>query len=45
MAYHHTHLTNGPTEGLNNLLKRVKRVSVYRPSGGWALHGKLPVVR
>ena len=45
MAYHDTHLTNGPTEGLNNLLKRVKRVSVYRPSGGWALHGKLPVVR
>ncbi len=27
MAYHHTHLTNGPTEGLNNLLKRVKRVA------------------
>ncbi len=27
MAYHQTHLTNGPTEGLNNLLKRVKRVA------------------
>ncbi len=27
MAYHDTHLTNGPTEGLNNLLKRVKRVA------------------
>ena len=28
MAYHQTHLTNGPTEGLNNLLKRVKRVAL-----------------
>ncbi len=33
MAFHRTRLTNGPTEGLNNLIKRVKRVSVYRLSG------------
>ena len=27
MAYHEVRLTNGPTEGLNNLIKRVKRVA------------------
>ena len=27
MAYHEARLTNGPTEGLNNLIKRVKRVA------------------
>ena len=27
MALHETRLTNGPTEGLNNLIKRVKRVA------------------
>jgi transposase len=26
MAYHLARVTNGPTEGLNNLIKRVKRV-------------------
>ena len=27
MAYHETRLTKGPTEGLNNLIKRLKRVT------------------
>ena len=26
LAYHLARITNGPTEGLNNLIKRVKRV-------------------
>ena len=25
-AWHETHVTNGPTEGANNLIKRVKRI-------------------
>ena len=32
IAWHKLHITNGPTESMNNLAKRVKRVSVYRPS-------------
>jgi transposase len=31
-AYHDTGASNGPTEAMNNMIKRVKRVSVYRPS-------------
>ena len=31
-AWHIAHVSNGPTEAANNLIKRVKRVSVYRPS-------------
>jgi transposase len=31
-AWHQAKVSNGPTEGMNNLLKRVKRVSVYRLS-------------
>jgi hypothetical protein len=31
-AWHQAKFTNGPTEAVNNLIKRVKRVSVYRPS-------------
>ncbi|MGC8464421.1 MAG: transposase [Acidimicrobiales bacterium] len=27
MAFHEIRITNGPTEGLNNLIKRVKRVA------------------
>jgi transposase len=30
-AWHRAHESNGPTEANNNLIKRVKRVSVYRP--------------
>lgn len=26
-AWHHSHVTNGPTEAINNLVKRVKRVA------------------
>jgi transposase len=32
IAWHTAHVTNGPTEAINNLVKRVKRVSVNRPS-------------
>jgi hypothetical protein len=31
-AWHQAKFTNAPTEAVNNLIKRVKRVSVYRPS-------------
>lgn len=31
-AWHHAHISNGPTENQNGLIKRIKRVSVYRPS-------------
>ena len=27
VAWHHTHVTNGPTEAVNNLTKRIKRVA------------------
>jgi transposase len=27
IAWHHAHFTNGPTEAMNNLIKRVKRVA------------------
>ena len=27
VAWHHSHVTNGPTEAVNNLIKRVKRVA------------------
>ena len=30
--WHHAHVTNAPTEAMNNLIKRIKRVSVYRCS-------------
>lgn len=30
--FHLTRLSNGPTESINNLIKRIKRISVYRPS-------------
>lgn len=32
IAWHRSHVSNGPTEAINNLVKRVKRVSVNRPS-------------
>jgi len=45
VAWHEARVSNGPTEGMNNLLKRVKRVSVYRPStAGWS-RGPPPVHR
>lgn len=28
VAWHRAHVSNGPTEAVNNLIKRVKRVSV-----------------
>ena len=36
-AWHEVRVSNGPTEAVNNLIKRVKRVSVNRPSRvvGW----------
>ena len=27
VAWHHAHMSNGPTEAINNLVKRVKRVA------------------
>jgi hypothetical protein len=32
VAWHHALVSNGPTEGVNNLIKRIKRISVNRPS-------------
>ncbi len=29
IAWHKLHITNGPTEAMNNLAKRVKRVSAF----------------
>ena len=34
VAWHRAQVSNGPTEAMNSLIKRVKRVSVNRPS--WA---------
>ena len=32
IAWHRAHFANAATESMNNLIKRVKRISVYRPS-------------
>ncbi|MHB8345515.1 MAG: ISL3 family transposase [Ferrimicrobium sp.] len=32
LAWHTSGVTNGPTESMNNLIKRIKRIFVYRPS-------------
>ena len=32
-AWHRSRVSNGPTEAINNLVKRVKRVAFIRPSG------------
>lgn len=33
VARHHAHVTNGPTEAINNLVKRVKRVAFGSGNG------------
>ena len=47
LARHSTGASNGPTEGLNLCVKKVKRLSVYRPSQArcrmireWACEGR-----
>ena len=32
LAWHTTGASNGPTEGLNSIIKKIKRISVYRCS-------------
>ena len=29
VAWHQSHISNGPTEAINNLVKRVKRISAF----------------
>jgi hypothetical protein len=39
VAWHQARVSNGPTEAVNNLIKRIKRISVYRPSLPFAGEG------